>query len=104
MKSNCWEHKKCGREPGGFKANQLGVCPASLEKKVDKINNGKNGGRSCWAVAGTLCGGVVQGTFSMKLENCINCDFYQLVYKEEKGSVNYKTTREIIQVLNKKLP
>jgi hypothetical protein len=28
-KLNCWEVKKCGREPGGVKVKELGVCPAS---------------------------------------------------------------------------
>ncbi|MFH1294085.1 MAG: two-CW domain-containing protein [Pseudomonadota bacterium] len=27
-KTNCWEHKKCGRKVGGAKVQELGVCPA----------------------------------------------------------------------------
>ncbi|MDH3390750.1 MAG: hypothetical protein OEL85_03000 [Desulfobulbaceae bacterium] len=27
-------------------------------------------------VAGTLCGGEVQGTFALKLGNCQKCEFY----------------------------
>jgi hypothetical protein len=49
-KQNCWEYKKCGREPNGLKALELGICPASTEKKIDKVNSGKNGGRACWAL------------------------------------------------------
>ncbi len=56
MKLNCWQVKKCGREPGGAEEAQLGTCPATAETAVNGINNGKNGGRSCWAIAGTLCG------------------------------------------------
>ena len=67
MKTNCWEFKVCGREPGGSKVNEFGVCPAAIDKKVNGIHDGINGGRCCWAVAGTLCGGVVQGTFSKKM-------------------------------------
>ena len=73
---NCWEFKKCGREPGGIKAVELGVCPASTEMRLNGVNNGKNAGRTCWAIAGTLCGGKVQGTFALKLGNCMNCQFY----------------------------
>lgn len=80
---NCWEFKKCGREPGGAKASDLGVCPAAAEKAVDGSNHGINGGRVCWYVAGTLCGGKVQGTFAAKLPNCRECEFYRLVIKEE---------------------
>ncbi len=43
---NCWEFRKCGREEGGAKASELGVCPAYPD-------NGQDYAR----VAGTLCGG-----------------------------------------------
>jgi hypothetical protein len=62
---NCWEFKKCGREKGGAKASELGVCPAWPD-----------GGHDCAHVAGTLCGGKVQGTFAMKVGTCIQCPFY----------------------------
>jgi hypothetical protein len=80
---NCWEAKKCGRQPGGAKATELGVCPAATETRTNNLNHGINGGRVCWLVAGTLCGGVVQGTFASKLANCLKCEFYQAVGKEE---------------------
>jgi hypothetical protein len=63
---NCWEFKKCGRQLGGAKAKELGVCPAYPD-------NGTN----CAKMAGTLCGGKVQGTFASKVVNCMNCDFYK---------------------------
>lgn len=83
VKLNCWEFKKCGREPGGNRTSELGICPASLEEGADGINFGKNGGRACWALAGTLCGDTVQGTFAQKLFNCMHCKFYKTVLKEE---------------------
>ncbi len=82
-KTNCWDFKRCGREPGGPNAAHLGVCPASTEQRTTGINGGKNGGRSCWALTGTLCGGAVQGTFAAKLANCTACDFYSAVQREE---------------------
>ena len=80
---NCWEFKNCGRQPGGGKASELGVCPAVSEHRVNGANGGINGGRVCWYIAGTLCGGKVQGTFATKLSNCRQCAFYELVIKEE---------------------
>ena len=65
QKLNCWEFKKCGREAGGAKARELGVCPAY-----------PNHGHSCAALAGTLCGGKVQGSFAQKLSSCLKCEFY----------------------------
>lgn len=92
-KSNCWEIKKCGREPGGAKSEELGVCIATTETSIDGINNGSNSGRICWAIAGTLCGGDVQGEFASKMDNCIKCEFYDLVEKEEEANfVRYPTS------------
>ncbi|MBY8981878.1 MAG: hypothetical protein KGD57_02955 [Candidatus Lokiarchaeota archaeon] len=86
---NCWESKKCGREPGGIKSEDLGVCPAVTDSNMNGINTGKNGGRCCWIVAGTLCGGEVQGVFAEKLANCVTCEFYNKVLNEESKFVMY---------------
>ena len=75
-KQNCWEHSRCGREPGGSKVADLGVCPASTDTSFDGINSGVAGGRICWAVAGTFCGGGVQGSFAEKRESFMDCDFF----------------------------
>lgn len=82
-KLNCWEFKKCGREPGGTNIKNLGICPASTEQKARGLNGGKNGGRICWAIAGTFCEGEVQGTFALKKPYCVTCDFYKKVSEEE---------------------
>ncbi len=85
MKKNCWEFKKCGRQPQGSHALDLGVCPAAVEEILDGTHEGTNAGRACWVVAGTLCGGQVQGTFGVKYASCESCDFYQQVRLEQKG-------------------
>jgi hypothetical protein len=82
-KKNCWEFKKCGREPGGERVRELGVCPAAAEHRLDSVHGGRMAGRSCWVVAGTLCKGQVQGTFAMKFGSCETCDFYLAVREEE---------------------
>ncbi len=83
MRKNCWEFKKCGREKGGLLAHDLGVCPASLEQRLDGTHGGRNAGRACWVVAGTLCHGTVQGTYAHKYGSCGACDFYLDVKQEE---------------------
>lgn len=82
-KMNCWEFKKCGRQPGGANERTLGTCPASKEERLNGTHGGKNAGRSCWVISGTLCGGAVQGTFARKFHNCEACDFYKKVKEEE---------------------
>ena len=86
-KVNCWQFKKCGREPGGAKVAELGVCRAA-DANVSALNGGTRGGRLCWSIAGTLCGGKVQGTFAQKVSNCMTCEFY-LAVKSEEGA-NFK--------------
>jgi len=87
-KLNCWEFKKCGKEA---------VCPAARESRLNGINGGKNGGRACWVVAGTLCGGKVQGVYAQKLGNCLECDFYKKVRTEE--GQHFKTGQDLLDLL-----
>ncbi len=47
-RKNCWEVKKCGRQPGGEKVDELGVCPAAVPNEYDGTNKGNHGGRFCW--------------------------------------------------------
>ncbi|MDA8084435.1 MAG: GGDEF domain-containing protein [Nitrospiraceae bacterium] len=51
----CWERKDCHNIS----------CPAR--------NNYKE---RCWLVAGTMCGGKVQGEFALKYKSCTQCDVY----------------------------
>jgi hypothetical protein len=84
--TNCWEHKKCVRQPGGSKVAELGICPVTTSTRTDGMNHGRNGGRACWVISGTLCGGKVQGTFAAKMTNCMACDFYAAVKAEERSA------------------
>jgi hypothetical protein len=91
---NCWEFKRCGREVGGARTGELGVCQANVEARADGANGGRNGGRVCWAIAGTLCGGKVQGTFASKSATCMDCEFYRTVAGEEGGG--FASVREVL--------
>jgi diguanylate cyclase (GGDEF)-like protein len=52
----CWEHKQCTKKD----------CP-SYESNYLR----------CWQVAGTFCGGSVQGIFASKYGDCRKCDVFQ---------------------------
>jgi hypothetical protein len=80
---NCWEFKQCGREPGGLRTNQLGICPVAKEASFAGTNRGENAGRYCWRVAGTFCEGKIEGTFAVSFISCSHCNFYRLVQEEE---------------------
>jgi len=90
-KLNCWEITQCGREPGGIKTAELEVCPAALDTSCNGINSGKNAGRICWAIAGTFCGGEVQGSFAEKRVSCLGCEvFKQVKAEEDSESLSFK--------------
>ena len=106
-KLNCWEYMQCQRQPGGKMVSKQGVCPAATDRSFDGINYGENAGRICWAVAGTCCGGEVQGTFAEKRDSCTGCEFYQMVQEEEATSdsrrkfLNYFSQEEASRLLEK---
>lgn len=83
---------KCGRGPKGKKVGILGVCPAARERRLDRVHGGINSGRVCWAVAGTFCGGTMQGTFAKKQVACKRCDFYKKVQHEEGKEIESTTS------------
>ena len=70
---NCWEFMECGREDGGINSSKLGICPSYPDKR-----------KCCARVSGTLCGGELQGTFAIKLINCMECKYYKSEYYERK--------------------
>ena len=37
VKLNCWQHKRCSRQPGGALAEQLAPCPAATDSICDGI-------------------------------------------------------------------
>lgn len=63
---NCWDFMNCGREAGGRNVAEKGICPAYPD-----------GGKTCARVAGTLCKGEIQGTFAVKLMECLHCSYYR---------------------------
>ncbi|MHB9112690.1 MAG: HD domain-containing protein [Thermoleophilia bacterium] len=52
----CWKMKDCSETS----------CPVHGKEHI-----------RCWLVAGTFCGGEVQGRFAQKLGDCAECDVYQ---------------------------
>lgn len=59
---------KCERALGGTNVFTDGLCAATTAFTADGFNSGKNGGRICWAVAGSLCS-VTQGKFAREIRS-----------------------------------
>jgi hypothetical protein len=90
---NCWEFKGCGREPGGQRVAELGICPTAVETAADGLNGGRNGGRICWAVSGHFTeDGEVRCATAKTLATCMACEFFTTVLREE-GLYNIAFTR-----------
>ena len=86
-KLNCWEDRKCGEGPRSARP-----CPAVTDTSSHGINGGRNGGRLCWAVAGTLAGTDKLATCAQQ-GPCADCDFFNLVKSEEGQS--FQTVRVV---------
>jgi hypothetical protein len=86
MSINCWEFHGCGCQPGGKNADLHNPCPIPLDEKYDGINNGKNAGRYCWKVIGTMSDAEPKCTEAMKIRECTKCDFFQLVKVQQRDS------------------
>jgi hypothetical protein len=96
---NCWEFFNCGRELGGVKAYEFGVCPASTDVRFDNIHYGTNAGRACWVIPGSMCHGQTQGDFRNKFRTCAVCEFYTEVKKKE--AEKFRPTVLLLQILNR---
>jgi hypothetical protein len=83
MKQNCWEFMKCGKQAGAKLAAGEEPCAASTETRLDDVHGGKNAGRACWVVVGTMCGEAPTGKCALELEDCGTCRFYKMVRKDE---------------------
>jgi hypothetical protein len=88
QKLNCWEIMNCGREPGGLNTDELGVCHAATDTSSDKTNEGINGGRVCWSVAGTLSGRDVCGHYAKNTPSCMTCKVFKQIRSEEGSNFN----------------
>lgn len=71
---NCWEFKQCGMDI-------VGDCPAY-----------PTGGRICYMLAGTLCGGQRHGGYEQKSQDCMQCDFYLNEILNTSGQQNTRGT------------
>ncbi len=94
-KLNCWEITKCGREPGGSQVKERGVCTASIDTSSNGTNEGVNGGRICWSVAGTLSGKEACGHYAKEKPSCMSCEVYNQIKSEE--GANFSFTKITLQ-------
>jgi len=62
LEVRCWEKKQC---------NEV-RCPAY-----------QNDSGRCWLIAGTMCGGEIQGKFVKKYGSCTKCYVFQVVIGED---------------------
>lgn len=84
----CWEKKPCSKK----------TCPAYM-----------NTNNRCWLIAGTMCGGKVQGEFAVKYKSCTECDVYQeSVFKDPSVEIyehlitlvhNFKATQDRLKTM-----
>jgi len=82
-KINCWEFHGCDVEPISDYVIDFRVCAATWTEEMHGVHGGKNAGRACWAVVGSMCGLHNSDRTCMHAATCEECDFYKLVREEE---------------------
>lgn len=73
----CWEFKKCGREHGGARVAELGVCPVANFIKLANSVHGQSAVRACWAAKAPKPGTEDDIESSDRISNCVNCEYYR---------------------------
>ena len=79
---NCWEFNNCSMQSGDVNINASDICPVITNTSADGLNGGKNGGRICWAIAGTFAD-KSKGIPAKNRFSCMTCDFFKLVEEQE---------------------
>ncbi len=82
-KLNCWAYNSCAIESHDSFFEEIDTCPSSTELCTNRVNDGTNGGRACWAIAGTFSGSESQCVCLGEMTSCRECDFYKIVQREE---------------------
>lgn len=71
--------------------------PSLDRKRLEGVNDGTNGGRSCWALPLTSCGDTSNREFTEKFAICIQCEFYARVREEEEEDQDFALPGEIME-------
>jgi hypothetical protein len=66
------------------------TVPGFMKERLKGVNTVAEKNSTAGFVAGTFCGGCVQGSFAEKHASCLECDFNQMVQTEE-GMANLQT-------------
>jgi hypothetical protein len=69
-----------------------GVCPATIETRLNGVQGGYNAGRASWVVEGTMCDDKIDGTFTQKREKCYFCDFLIKVGEDESHNLQLSSS------------
>ncbi|MBF0614956.1 MAG: hypothetical protein G8237_01300 [Magnetococcales bacterium] len=98
---NCWEKNQCGREPGGVKESKLGTCPVATFELADGFLGGRNGGRACIFIVGTMAPeerlNTCEALATRKKRDCMQCDFFRAMKKKYKKSFNLELFNRYIE-------
>lgn len=82
-RQNCWEFWEYDLRKSLTESPTCRKCPAVVDMRLDGVHGGRNAGRACWVVPGTLCGGELHGEYQEKKKTCMSCDFFRSVRSHE---------------------
>ena len=91
---NCLEVKSCGFDRAGPGRQ---ACPAATYERADGFLGGRNGGRACFFIPGTFCGGEGPCSTKDKAVRCMNCKFFHDLKSNYDATFNPANFRRFVQ-------
>ena len=79
-------YRELKNEPCSTTMEDFDLHPSATEEKAGNPKNEKTEGRACSVIPGTVCEGMIQGTFIEKFEECKSCEFYQEIKEKEENN------------------
>ena len=80
---NCWEFKKCGREPGGAEIYRTGHMPAATDKRLSNVHGGVKG-TSLLGAHRNILRGLSAGDVCLEAEELHGVRILKLVETQER--------------------
>lgn len=94
---NCWEIKGCGQERK--RESNPHACRVPFATENAGVNDGHNGGRSCWSIAGALCREGLEAHSAVET-HCLDCTVLRQV-RDEQGPVWLQLAPRLERALEK---
>lgn len=86
----------------GLRDKHIPTCWEVLDCAITECSVFSKKNIRCWLIAGTYCGGVVQGGFAQKIGSCSECEVYKLAVDQHPVGQIHESFNNLLWVVNEK--